>query len=160
ARSLQDALADADPFVRLHYGLLALRSLPHWWAHISPGLMPMPADVVFGGDDTPYLLALPPWGRGRPDVRSVFAEPARALYPAPGLVRGREAGPDSLDVYALGAALIQCFGKPTVSSDAAVQLTRAANGSALAPQRIESDLPYWLARVQATQDAMNAIRRA
>jgi hypothetical protein len=156
ARSLQDALAEADPFVRLHYGLLALRALPGWWARLHPGVLPLPADVVFTADDTPHLLALPPGAL--PDVASVFAEPARALYLAPELVRGLPAGPDNLDRYALGVALLQCFGRP-LPGDPAGQLARTANGTALAPQRFEDDLPSWLARVHAAAEARAAVRR-
>jgi hypothetical protein len=152
--TLADLLAlQPDPRVRLERAARLLEAAHGWTEALGHGWLPMPADIVFASGDLPWLLPMP--ARWTPDVREVFAEPARAWYLAPELVRGRPASLEAADRYALGTVVFGCFAQ-LPPPDPGELLLRVASGTAFAAEYTPSSLPFWLAR----QDAAGRLRNA
>lgn len=153
--TLADVLGDADPRCRFDGVVRVIRALPGWWRDLYSPIVPMPADVAFSHDMTPHLLAMPQWRF--PDAEAVFAEPERLLYLAPEFVRNdREQRAQSVDLYALGAALIQCFYEPPKFDDPADMLLRAASGVLYERTKLTRNVPFWYDRVWAARQAVEA----
>ena len=169
--SLVETLGYSDPCLRIDYAVSVLRALKGWWQwwgglNHSEGrgpLLVLPADIVFYRQKTPYLLPLPYWQL--PEIGDVFSEPARGLYFAPELVRidsRRDLGNsvdmwENLDRYAMGAILLQCFHIMPKNKDGSAMLELVANGSIFHKSRLQSSLPFWLERADATKQAKAAV---
>jgi hypothetical protein len=152
--TLLDLLAlQPDPRDRLECAARLLEASQGWTEALGHGWLPMPVDIVFPAGDLPWLLPMP--ARWTPDVHEVFAEPSRAWYLAPELVRGRPGLPEAADRYALGTVVLGCFAE-LPSADPGELLLRVASGTALAAEHTASSLPFWLGR----QDAAGRLRNA
>lgn len=164
--SLQDALREPDCGVRLGYALRVLRALPAWWEKLYAGLLPMPADIFYAEDD-PWLLPLPlRTDPHLPDAEVVLTEPERVWYLAPELVRGQTSrvSGDNLDRYALGVALWQCFhrlpeARGSCAEPALQVLRQAVHGLNLHPTPQSWEMPFWLERLEATQEVIEQLRK-
>jgi tetratricopeptide (TPR) repeat protein len=154
--TLADVLTNPDPGVRLRHTIAVLTALPAWWQTLYSPLLPLPADIVFTCDGKPLLLALPSW---RPlDVEAIFAAPERALYLAPELARGCSGvDGESVDRYAFGVALLRCFHELPPVGDAASLLLRVVNGTALTPDKLKSELPFWLNNLPALRQTLSVV---
>lgn len=156
-RTAAEALADADPAVRLRHAARIAAALPDWWARLGQGLLPMPADIVFAAGGVPHVLPMPL--RRLPPMERILAESARAMCLAPELLRGSAAPAwREYDLYALGALLLGCFYR-LPEGGAEERLLRAANQSLFDSHRLRSTLPAWLEGRDATRQAVAAIRR-
>jgi hypothetical protein len=62
-----------------------------------------------------------------------------------------------MDLYALGAALLQCFYRPPKSERGSEVLFRSANATLW--DELESTLPFWLQDLPSTRDAMATLRK-
>ena len=157
-RTLAEALTDPEASRRINYAARVLRALPGWWQQLWSPLLLMPTDIVFAQNGQTFMLPFP---KGPlPQVEQIFDAPDRILYLAPELVRGTVMGTwENLDRYALGVALLQCFGRISLPAEASEHLLDAARGDILAPRRVVSRLPFWLERLAATQQALAQVRR-
>lgn len=157
-RTLIDALADPDPLLRTKYAARVSRAMPGWWEALYSPLMIMPADVVFAGDGQPRLLAAP--AMDAPAIDLIFEEPARSLYLAPEVARGRgDADSKNADRYALGVMLLQCFYKMPPFDDPGSILVRSLTGELFSLSSMESALPFWMEDIPATRQAITAVSR-
>jgi hypothetical protein len=158
--TMTEVLASPDASLRLDFATRALRALPVWWQQLPRDhpLLPMPADIVYTSNGSPHLLSLPYWQL--PGVEAIFAEPVRGLYLAPELVCARRSITwESVDRYALGVTLLQCFYHLPAVDDVEALLPRAANGTIFTPRKMRSKLPFWHERVEAAKQAMAIARR-
>jgi hypothetical protein len=156
-RTAAEALAHADPAVRLRHAARIAAALPDWWSRLGQGLLPMPADIVFAAEGVPHLLPMPL--RRLPPMEKILAENARAICLAPELLRGSAAPAwGDYDLYALGVLLLGCFYR-TPETGAEELLLRAANQSLFESHRLRSTLPGWLEGRDAPRQAVAAIRR-
>ncbi len=153
-RTLLDVAADPDPEARLACAIQLLEAFPGWAEALGPGWLPMPADVAVTADGTPCLLPMP--NRWAPDVTAVMAEPARAWYLAPELVRGRSGPTECSDRYAFGMVLLGCFAALRPEQPAEL-LLQVATGTARAEGSTLGSLPLWLERLDATRKLHGAV---
>lgn len=143
SRSLADAIADPDPARRVDAVITALRALPGWWESLGPGMVPMPADIMFT-DSGPELLPLPCWGA--PSFTELLSGPERVLHLAPDVARGQTAVGREEDLFALAVAALRSFGT-SPDADAERLLHRAACAVAPSGERLDGRLPVWMRRV-------------
>jgi len=163
--SLVDALKSAERGVRLDFARRALEALPSWWERLHAGLLPLPADVFYA-EDQPWLLQLPlRQDCHLPDAEVVLAEPERAWYLAPELVRGQMSRVSgyNLDMYALGVSLWQCFyrlpaARPGPADSPLQVLCQVVHGLDLHPPSNAWDMPFWLERLPNTREVVAQIR--
>jgi len=157
--SFVDVMRDTSPKVRLYAAFAVLRTLPHWWQSLRPGLLPLPADIAFMLD-TPQLLALPP-PPDEPALDLVLAQPEVGLHLAPEIVRGRRSltWATAVDLYAVGALLLRSLFKVAFAPVGEQVLSAAANGSLLDPASCQSSLPYWVTRLPSYEPTLRAVRR-
>lgn len=158
ARTMAEVLREPDPRVRFEHAVRVLAAFEGWSKAMGQALMPMPAEVVFADGKGPEFLTmpyLPPL-----DVEELAAQSERAWFLAPELIRGLKGGTDqSAGQYALAATLLRCFYEPPTSSGTGDLLERVANGTAFDVERLQSVVPSWLARLEATHEVIEIARK-
>ncbi|HEX3657505.1 MAG TPA: hypothetical protein VHV55_17070 [Pirellulales bacterium] len=155
AGTLAESLAK-DPRVSLGYVAATLRALSGWWQNLHMPLLPMPADIALSANGV-CLLPVPNWGP--PTVDHVFVEPARAFFMAPEFLRsaaawGQNPAMQAWDIYCVGVLVQMCFCRFPSHVNPERLLYDAVAGVAAEMRPRLADLPIWVDRVRATEDAI------
>lgn len=156
-----DIIAYPDIAVRFEALIKILRAFPQWNKAIidSPNeyFIPMPNDILFV-EGTPYLLAMPFWGAQ--DIEAVFAVTKRGKYLAPEYVRGcrEKFWGWTLNLYALGVSIWECFFTIPEAENLGQLLLSIANSTLLAPEHCKRRLPLWYDKVNVYQKMTTHIR--
>ena len=154
----QDVVRDQPLRARLEYGVQVLRALPYWWETLYEGFLPMPADICFLKKD-PFILALPAF-LGFPRLESLFAVAERILYLAPEVLRGQPTatGKKGLDLYAVGAALMQGLYGLRTELKADGLLPISATGRLFTAKNLERRLPLWVDKAERVNEILATVQ--
>lgn len=162
-QSVAECLDDSDPGARLRGVVACLRALPTWWKSVGSPLWTLPADVILTASQSARLLWMP--SGQLPDTRSVFADPQRAIFLPPEVMRSATDISwdvktwEAVDRYASGVVLVACYYQLPAELDAERAMWHAATGSAVARLPARADLPFWLERFGDHRNTVALIRR-
>jgi hypothetical protein len=158
-RAFSDLLHEPEAMPRVEAACGLLDAFAVWRReHPDAAMQPLfcvPSDMLCASG-SPMLLALPA-RRKRIGPQIAFDEPELATYLAPEFVRGCDADPQAVDLFALGASLLQLMLTPRALTDPDAVLVRAA-GARNFDDGAGSNLPPWMDRIGVVAKATGALR--